>query len=422
MAIAVSDLGTVEDTGNDAQSNFSFGSFGATASDRYLVACITAEDGGAASFTASAVTIGGVSATLTQPSNPNSATQSVIAVALVPTGASGSVVVTWSEAIASDQLCTLLRVTGLSTATAFDTATAENDNNNTTIAGSLDCEAGGVVIATGAITGNRTWTTTLANEAADQASSDTKHSHFAAWETFDEFQTAFSVSATASASAREKTLAAVALTPVTSVAYTLDCDAGTFTLTGQAATLSWGAKIDADRGQFILAGNDATLTNGYGIVAEMGAFTLTGRDAALTSVLSMTADVGVFALTGNDAGLSVGYQIGAAVGSFTLTGSDASLAFATSLTADTGSFALAGFDLGSGLALVLSAEAGSYVLAGQDVEFRFSGWSDVPAGGSWSDQMTTATWTVQSGTGTWTLRSNDGAWVIQTDSDGWTVQ
>lgn len=204
--------------------------------------------------------------------------------------------------------------------------------------------------------------------------------------------------------------------------YTFDCEAGSFTLSGQAATLSWGTKIDADRGQFTLAGNDATLTNGYGIVAEMGAFTLTGRDAALTSVLAMAADAGAFTLTGNDAGLSVGYQVTAEVGSFTLTGLDASLVLSAALAAETGAYALAGFDLGAGLALTLDAEAGAYVLVGQDVEFRFSGWSDVPAAGEWADQATTATWTVQSGTGTWTVQSGTATWTIQPSSGGWTVQ
>lgn len=421
MAVAVSDLGTVEDTGNDNQSNFSFGSFGATSADRYLVACITGSDGNPL-FSASSVTIGGVTATLTQPTNTNAITQSVVATALVPTGASGDVVVTWSEAVANDQLCTLLRVTGITTATPYDSDAVEDDNNTTTISAALDCEAGGVVIAVAAINGGRTWTPSLANEAADQTSSDSKHSHMAAWEVFGTFQSVLAVSGVANSAAREKTLAVVALTPVTSVDYTLACDTGAFTLTGNAATLSWGPKIGADPGAFVLTGIDAELRQGYGLLADVGSFTLTGNDVAFVAALSVGADAGTFTLTGNDAGLSAGYGLSADVGAFTLTGFDAELIAALSIAADAGSFTLTGQDADLILALTLNAEPGVFILTGLDATLRFSGWATLPGTGDWTTQTDTATWTTQSNSGSWTIQSGSATWTIQPNSGGWTVQ
>lgn len=204
--IAVEDLGTVEDSGSDAQSNFAFGSFGAAAGDRVLIALITARDSFSNDFTATAVTIGGVSAALLQTVNPDTTTQSVIAIAAVPSGASGSVVVDWSEAIASDQLCTLLKVTGLGSLSPYDSDPVVSDGNNTTLSGTIDCPAGGLVIAVAAVSGSRSFAPSLANEAADQAGSDIGQSHSASWQVFATAQTGLTVSATPNAIASDKTM------------------------------------------------------------------------------------------------------------------------------------------------------------------------------------------------------------------------
>jgi hypothetical protein len=422
MAVAVSDLGTVEDTGNDSQSNFSFGSFGAEASDRYLIALISGRDG-ANNFTASSVTIGGVSASIAaQVTNTNTAVQSVIAIAAVPTGASGSVVVDWSEALVEDQVCTLLRVTGLASATAYDTDSGEDTANDTSLAGTIDCEAGGLVVAISGNTSNRTSSWSLANEVSDQATTDGGVYQSAAYEIFASAQTGLSVTNTLSGPSNNKNIAIAAFSPVTSVAYTLDCDAGTFTLTGQAAALTTQFKTDADRGTFTLTGIDAELKQGYGIVAEVGSFTLTSYSADLTAAQSLLAEAGAFTLTGNDADLSAGYQIAADLGAFTLTGFDAGFAAALSIAADAGAYSLTGQDAGLVLALTLAAEAGTYTLTGNDVTLTFSGWSLLPGEGTWTNQTDTATWVVQASGGNWTVQDGTATWVIQPNSGSWTVQ
>lgn len=65
-------------------------------------------------------------------------------------------------------------------------------------------------------------------------------------------------------------------------AYTLTCDAGSFTLSGQDATLTKTSILVADAGSFSLTGQDATLALGRVLTAEAGSYALTGQDAGLT--------------------------------------------------------------------------------------------------------------------------------------------
>lgn len=195
MAIAVSDLGTLEDTGTD-QSSFSFGSFGAEASDRYLIALVHVRDG-ATNYTATACTIGGVSADIRFDNAGAHLPNVVVAVALVPTGASGTVTVTWSEAITNDQNCTLYRVTGLANSTLYDSATDGASTLRTSASGSIDCPAGGLIIGLvsrgGVSDATHAWTN-LANETEDKVSTDAAVSLSNAYEVFASAQTNLSVS------------------------------------------------------------------------------------------------------------------------------------------------------------------------------------------------------------------------------------
>lgn len=207
-----------------------------------------------------------------------------------------------------------------------------------------------------------------------------------------------------------------------STAYTLDCDAGSFALTGQDVGLTTQFKVDAAQGTFTLTGQDAALLWGYGIIAEVGTFTLTGNAADLVAALSVAADAGAFTLTGQDAGLAAGYQVAADVGSFILTGNDAEFLAALSVAAESGTFTLTGQDVTLTAALTLEAGAGVYTLTGNDVTLTFSGWSLLPGEGTWTNQSDTATWVVQASGGNWTVQDGTATWVIQPNSGSWTVQ
>lgn len=190
--------------------------------------------------------------------------------------------------------------------------------------------------------------------------------------------------------------------------YTLTADAGSFTLSGTAASLTASRLLTADAGSFTLTGQDASLLASRTLTADPGSFTLTGQDATFSRSYVLDAEAGSFTLTGQDATLTysgVGcnllqetgdallqenddnillescsdgpsgptYTLTADPGSFTLTGQDANLLVGRVLTADLGSFTLSGQDATFSRSYVLTAESGSFTLTGQDVTLTYSG-------------------------------------------------
>lgn len=118
------------DSANNAvEYTFSSVSFGAAATDRLLIIAV----GGGSSagpFVLESVTIGGISCTIHAQANNSGNTRNghaAVASAAVPTGASGDVVVTWTDLGGDsmlDMAYALYRVTGLQSTTPTDTATA----------------------------------------------------------------------------------------------------------------------------------------------------------------------------------------------------------------------------------------------------------------------------------------------------------
>lgn len=78
--------------------------------------------------------------------------------------------------------------------------------------------------------------------------------------------------------------------------------------------------MTAETGSFSLTGNDATLRATCRMTAGTGTFTLTGNDVVIGRIITMSADVGTFMLTGNDAALRGAFRLTAETGVFTLTG------------------------------------------------------------------------------------------------------
>lgn len=119
--VQVTDLGTQIDTGTNA-SSFSFGSFGAEAADRVLIAGISAVDAATSFEVSGDLTIGGVTAEQQARGGETIVALAMIGSAPVPTGTSGTVDQSWSEAITQDQGCVLLRVTGLASHESIDSS------------------------------------------------------------------------------------------------------------------------------------------------------------------------------------------------------------------------------------------------------------------------------------------------------------
>lgn len=84
--------------------------------------------------------------------------------------------------------------------------------------------------------------------------------------------------------------------------------------------------LQAEAGSFALSGQAATLRLGYGLTAGAGSFALSGQAAGLALTRRLTAGAGSFALSGQDAALnSPNPRMMAAAGSFVLTGQAATL-------------------------------------------------------------------------------------------------
>ncbi len=153
--------------------------------------------------------------------------------------------------------------------------------------------------------------------------------------------------------------------------YTLTADAGSFTLTGQAASLLASRNLTAAAGSFSLAGQAAGLLANRLLTAGQGSYTLSGQDASLLVNRLLTAESGTFTLTGQDASLLASRLLAAESGSFTLTGIDATLTYNSggttyTLTADSGSYSLTGQAASLLVSRLLTASAGAYVVTGQD--------------------------------------------------------
>lgn len=145
--------------------------------------------------------------------------------------------------------------------------------------------------------------------------------------------------------------ARVAIKATAGSSYSLTCDAGSFTLTGNATGLTAQRLLTAAVGSFTLTGNDTTLTYGsaasHTLTCAVGAFTLTGITVALTP----QSPPGVFTLTGYDVGL---------------------LASTRLLTCDVGSFTLTGNATGTLVAHLLACSVGAFTLIGQDTALTYS--------------------------------------------------
>lgn len=243
--------------------------------------------------------------------------------------------------------------------------------------------------------------------------------------------------------------------------YTLTADSGSFTLTGQAATLTYtpgpqSYTLTADSGSFSLTGQDVRLVapsrpqsyfrkfprfrggspvwysdasvitgpefwdaasaGSYVLTADPGSFVLTGQPATLTHTpaagsYTLTADSGSFALSGQSAGLRASRRLTAAQGAFALTGIAAVLRASRKLVSAVGSFALTGQAANLRASRKLTAAQDSFSLAGQSVNLRAS--RKIGAGqGSFSLSGQAANLVYTPATGSYTIVASSGSFSL----------
>lgn len=120
----------------------------------------------------------------------------------------------------------------------------------------------------------------------------------------------------------------------------LVCDAGAYSYVGQAATLSVGYGLVCGAGAYSYTGNEATLSVSYGLLCASGSYAYTGNATTLTKEIGLLCDSGAYVYTGNNATLTyasgtVSYTLVCDAGSYTYTGQPALLEY-TSTTKNGG--------------------------------------------------------------------------------------
>lgn len=130
-------------------------------------------------------------------------------------------------------------------------------------------------------------------------------------------------------------------------AYTLTANSGSYTLSGQDATILKSKVLNADQGTYTLTGQSASLFRSKVINAAQGSYALTGQSSTILRSKVLTAGQGSYTLTGQNAtitytGSGVNYTITADVGNYTYTGQAATIKKSKVLNASTGTYNVAG--------------------------------------------------------------------------------
>jgi len=117
-----------------------------------------------------------------------------------------------------------------------------------------------------------------------------------------------------------------------SVSYVLSCNSGSYTYTGQAASLTVERKLSLAAGAYTYSGQAAGLTVDRRLALAAGSYTYAGQAASLGLERKLALAAGAYAYAGNAATLdyvpgagAINYVISLAAGSYAYTGQDATL-------------------------------------------------------------------------------------------------
>jgi hypothetical protein len=157
-------------------------------------------------------------------------------------------------------------------------------------------------------------------------------------------------------------------------AHVVTAEKGSFTTTGNAATLTRttsGTALVAETGTFTETGKDAVLARQITLLAEAGGFSETGNAATLKRTAILPSSTGAFTETGNTAVLKTSRLLNAATVFYTLTGRVASLVVNRVATATSGVFVLTGnpstLEVRENPNKVVLGEKGTFVLSESDI-------------------------------------------------------
>lgn len=154
----------------------------------------------------------------------------------------------------------------------------------------------------------------------------------------------------------------------------INAEVGSFTYTGQDATLDADRSVNAEAGSFSYTGQNATLEIDRSFNAQAGSFAYTGQNTTLAAERDLNAESGTFSYTGQDAELTYTQAakfIDAEAGTFSYTGQNATLEVDRSVNAEAGSFAYSGENATLNRTYSFDAEVGTFTYTGQDAELIF---------------------------------------------------
>ena len=133
--------------------------------------------------------------------------------------------------------------------------------------------------------------------------------------------------------------------PLSGGAYSLVANSGSYSYTGQAATLLKSKVLSASSGSYSISGQAATLLKSKLLNASAGSYAYTGQSATISYVsggvnYTLVASAGAYTYTGSTATLKKSKVLAASSGTYTIAGQNATLAYsgANTVTLKAGSW------------------------------------------------------------------------------------
>lgn len=154
--------------------------------------------------------------------------------------------------------------------------------------------------------------------------------------------------------------------------YELSCAAGSYSITGGSATLSYIKTVAANAGSYSITGNAAEFRYDQVLQGNAGSYTLTGADAGFSYDQVLTAEGGSFAITGNSATFAYNQVIYAGAFNYLWTGNNVALLQSKILNGAAGVYTLTGNDANFVKGKEFVVGSGSYAFTGQDADLTYT--------------------------------------------------
>jgi len=182
------------------------------------------------------------------------------------------------------------------------------------------------------------------------------------------------------------TASGVALVPAGAPSgYILTASGGSYSLSGQAASLLAARLLEGQAGDYTVSGQAAGTFLARKIQAESAGYSLSGEAAGLLAARLLTIEPGDYAVSGQAVDLLFGRKISIEAGSYSLAGQAVGVLFDRKIISDSGSYAISGQDIGLLFDRLISAGSGSYLVTGSDVDLiYFAGYILIASPGTYS--------------------------------------